>query len=133
MQSEVGVDNPRSNCMMAALASLIEVPLEELPDLYDEEQKGGREWWEIVRDTAKAHGYGVVFYKIEGEEWPHIAPTGYHIAIGPTVRHETMPHAVVALDGAVVHDPHPLQQGLVSITHWMLVFPLRTPERKDGQ
>jgi hypothetical protein len=64
--------------------------------------------------------------RMSGPEYPPIAPPGYHIACGksPRLKHQ---HAVVALDGKIVHDPHPTRAGLDGeIASWILLIPLAT-------
>lgn len=47
-QTEIGVDNTRANCLMAAVASILEVPLESLPDVAEHEARG-LSWWNAMR------------------------------------------------------------------------------------
>jgi hypothetical protein len=91
----------------AAMASVMRVSLEKLPGL--------------TRDTAlglaRANGYEL----LQVENWPAILPWGYHVAIGPSPRETS--HAVVCLNGIIVHDPHPSKAGIFWIDSWLLLFP----------
>jgi hypothetical protein len=59
-----------------------------------------------------------------GPEYPPIAPPGYHIATGKSPRSDQV-HAVVALDGRIVHDPHPSRAGLDgAIASWIIFMPV---------
>ena len=122
-QTEVGVENPRANCLMAAAASILEVPLESLPDIYELEQ-GGLDWWKALRDALEPHRLVPLCWNVSPPEWPAIKPPGYSIACGISPRTEKHSHAVVALDGEIVFDPHPSRDGLVGPpTFWILLLP----------
>lgn len=113
---------PSGNCLMASLASILEVPLDTLPDLYDEGcRRGDPEawWWGIFLETAREHGYGIEEGEPGGWRFP-TPPQGYCIASLATEPR----HAVVALDGELVHDPHPLQIGRgQKVEHWYALTP----------
>jgi hypothetical protein len=113
-QTEIGVDNPRGNCLMACVASILEVPLESLPDLYERE-KAGDHWFTVLAEVLASHG----LKPIEGGKRDL-----YHIGVGPSPRSD-MPHAVVMLGTEMVHDPHPDRTGLVAsvLTYWISLEP----------
>lgn len=70
-----------------------------------------------------AHGLVPVIYQQSADGFPPIAPSGYHVACGKSPRSD-QEHAVVALDGKIVHDPHPTRAGLDGgITWWILFHP----------
>jgi hypothetical protein len=101
-QTKYGI--PHGNCFMACVASILEVPLEECPDLYDEEQQG-KNWWGVSVAFVGSKG------KLLDSGWdrsvhgdPPIIPSGYSIALG--VARNGIGHACVALEGKIVHDPH---------------------------
>jgi hypothetical protein len=122
---------PRGNCLMASLASILEVPLESLPDLYEE---GARRspadpeswWWGILLETCFAHGIHVEV--MEPGDWrnPNGYPPGYAIA-SVRVPGQVPGHAVVALDGVIVHDPHPRLPSRYmtakDVQHWYAITP----------
>jgi hypothetical protein len=92
----------RGNCLQAAVASLLELPLAEVPHfiLWPD--------WEIrFMDFMADNGLPVTMTAYDKSS------TG--IAIGPTVRHTT--HAVVVNYGRTVWDPHPSRAGLLRIDH----------------
>ncbi len=97
---------PMGNCYAACLASVFEVPLETVPHPTAEEGASAEDWSRyeerLEREFLGPRGLRALYLQaIEG--WH---PYGYSIlsAISPRGEHE---HAVVCLDGAVVHDPHP--------------------------
>lgn len=113
-QTEVGIDNPRANCLMACVASILEVPLSALPDLYEQEQQG-RHWFEILSSALATYG----MRPVEGGD-----RTTHHIVVGASPR-SSHSHAVVGLGEAIVHDPHPTRAGIVGpATYWISLVPL---------
>lgn len=95
------VDVP-GNCLQAAVASLLALPLDAVPHfaVFADWQVALRLWADgrdltlrsVVTDTVP--------------DWPCIVS-------GPSVR--GVPHAVVAVGGQVVWDPHPSRAGLVEV------------------
>jgi hypothetical protein len=104
------------NCLGACLASILEVPLESVDR--DALYKPGL-WQAALIALLQEYGYQPFWYSPGGELFPQIYPPGYHIACSAT-------HATVALDGYVVHDPHPKRKGLKEITEWILLLPLKS-------
>jgi hypothetical protein len=85
----------RGDCWPACLASLLEVPLEDVPIPHDD-----RHWWDVTQEALAPHGYEAVH--MDEKYWP----AGYWIAavpsrnLGPGVK-----HVVVMRGGEVAHDP----------------------------
>lgn len=125
-QDQVGVDNPRANCLMAAVASIVECDLGTLPDVYEHEERG-LAWWGVLVEALRPHGFVPVAYDAANPAlFPPIAPPGYHIGVGKSPRSE-QDHAVVLLDGQLVHDPHPSRAGLSGdVRWWILLLPARS-------
>jgi hypothetical protein len=90
------------NCLQAAVASLLDLPLEEVPHFILHSDWEVR-FWTFMED----HGY-TVRQVLAG-------PGVTGIAVGPTVRGTF--HAVVMADGEVVWDPHPSRHGLLRVAH----------------
>lgn len=113
------------NCLMACLASILECSLEELPELTPAHDDGS--WWNVVREAARERGWWAIYYGQESDQFPRVAPQGYAIAGGRSPR---LPegHCVVALDGMIVHDPHPSRVGLDGpIEDWIVLLPPEKP------
>lgn len=90
------------NCLQAAVASLLDLPLSQVPHFV--------RWpdWEIrFMNFMKEHGTPVTLGPYSG--------TSTGIGIGPTIRDTT--HAVVLKDGQMYWDPHPSRDGLLRVTH----------------
>jgi len=120
-QTRVGY--PEGNCFMAAIASVLEVSLDDLPDLFDEcceWHEDGRwdhgDWWGVTRGAVRSLGWDIVYIPTKDHKG---VPPGYSIAGGPSPRKDVVNgdgknagHAVVCLDGRMIHDPHPSGDGL---------------------
>lgn len=110
------------DCLMACVASVLEVELSTLPNITVTRQD---QWYTILSDALRPLGYRFVEFSNE----PPVNPPGYAIAFGFSPRTDN-PHACVALHGDVVHDPHPTGDGLAGITYWFLLIPFaRSPQR----
>lgn len=127
----------RGNCLMASLASILEVPLESMPVLTNEHDNGT--WWNVLLRAAQAHGFTAIYWNNDsyvqaGDDNVEVGPFlpyGYHIASGPSPRGD-FGHSVVALDGHIVHDPHPSRAGIKEITSWILIFPRASASRLEA-
>jgi hypothetical protein len=112
-QTRVGWGPGKGNCLAACLASIFEV---ELTSIDNVSLSTEGVWWNALQSVCNTHGYQPFSYSPGGPHFPQIAPGGFHIACSSS-------HATVALDGVVVHDPHPRRSG-VTITEWILLIPL---------
>lgn len=108
------------NCQQAAIASLLELPLEDVPDFMHpngEYEPSG--FWERFFAFCRSRGYEPYerFYD-RGE------PTfrGYYLAYGTSPR--GVEHAVVYHDGKLAHDPHPSRGGIEKATTICILVPL---------
>jgi hypothetical protein len=96
------------NCISACVASILEVPIEVVPCFVDEH------WWE--RFVGWLAALGLAATSVEDT-----IPPGYSIAFGPSTRLAGRGHACVALDGVIVHDPHPSREGLPIVFHYVVI------------
>ena len=90
------------NCLQAAVASLLELPLDGVPHFIERD-----DWLEWFVDFCTARGYRPL-------QRPPTAHVAYGMAWGPSVR--GVRHAVVWVDGAMAWDPHPTRAGLLKVT-----------------
>jgi len=104
-QTELGrgpaFDEPHGNCLQAAIASLLELPMAQVPHavlLADDV------WWESLQAwSRRTIGMDLVaFPACDLTRW---TPESYHLITGKSPR--GVEHATVGLRGRVVHDPHP--------------------------
>ena len=97
MQTNFAV--PGGNCLQAAIASLLELPLEEVPHAT---VRPDDVWWiELQEWSRRRFGMDLIAF-VPGDTYK---PSGYHLITGKSVR--GVEHATVGLNGAIVHDPHP--------------------------
>ena len=101
------------DCQRAVIASLLELPIQEVPHFYVESDGDAVLFWELVQTFVGGHGYaylsvpatsGIAFYGLYDGV--------YHEISGPSPRGNGTYHAVVGCDGEIVHDPHPSRAGL---------------------
>lgn len=103
------------NCTQAAIATLLDLPLESVPD-FNNETEGPREFWELVE--AFFNGIGYEFYIGSGL---HVYD-GLYLASGPSPR--GVQHMVVYKNGELFWDPHPSGTGIVVVSHTYRLTPL---------
>jgi len=112
------VPDPRSdecgNCMQAAYASILELPLDEVPHFAATPGENG-EWFDAVLTWCAARGYAVV----QSEE---PIPGVLCLMSGKSPRGD-FDHLVVGRDRDVLHDPHPSRAGLAGdpVVWWYLL------------
>lgn len=112
--------------MAACVASILEITLEEIPDIRGDDQYGLLCLWLAGR------GYGIVDIAFK----PRIKPKdgtlvawgqGYYIGGGKSPRGD-FDHAVVMCSGGIVHDPHPSRAGIEDIDSLTFLTPTYDPK-----
>jgi hypothetical protein len=105
------------NCTQATIASIFELPLDEVPDF-----RSTSNGWQVekIRQFARTQGYD---YRVlpSASVYP---PDGYHTISGVSPR--GVRHLVVGYKGKIVHDPHPDGGGVV-IDKYGFFVPLSVP------
>lgn len=119
MQTDLG---EFGNCFSACLASLFELTIDEVPNFftvagpYDDAA-----WWGAVRDWLRPRGFGIMW--LELKDPAHLSGfDGYLIVAGKSSRN--LDHATIWKDGAMVHDPHPAQCGIIKPEGVDILYPL---------
>lgn len=96
--------NPEGNCFNACLASILEIPLESIPDIM---RDAWNDSW--FTDYCKwMEQFNLTLAMLTFGSW---LPPGYSILSGEAER--GLEHSVVAFSGKMVHDPHPSHVGLI--------------------
>lgn len=116
------------NCLAACLASVLECPIESVPDLTGPEFAGDsptrHTWLQVVDDWLRAeHSCTMVDLRARigatDRVEPCLLPGIFYLGSGPSKR-GPWTHGVVMENGRVVHDPHPDQDfsndGITEIT-----------------
>ena len=96
----------QGNCLQAATASILDLPLDEVPNFHDCEQG----FWQGFKDFIKSRGYVVMALRKDG--WCRHSGAHY-LAYGQSPRGVT--HAVVYCRGVLAHDPHPSRAGILDV------------------
>jgi hypothetical protein len=97
------------DCMRAVIASLLDLPISDVPHFAQVDADGGKNFWLHLAEFCRAHGYAFASFK-GGFVWAEDAI--YHGITGPSPRIPGGYHAVVGCNGRIVHDPHPSKAGL---------------------
>jgi hypothetical protein len=103
-------DGRPGNCLQACIASLLDLPLDDVPHflLHDD-------WTGALEQFLTAHGRRL-------HAQPASDHCAYGMAWGPSKR--GVRHAVVWADGRMAHDPHPSHAGLLHVTELFALTPL---------
>lgn len=102
----------RGNCQQAAVASLLDLPLNAVPNFMDAEF-----FWGAYHQFLNERGMTDILVPNDRE-----MPVGIHyLAYGPAPR--GVRHAVIMCDGNLAHDPHPSRDGLLCVEEQHLIVP----------
>ena len=98
-QTQFKTETTKGNCMTAAIASMLELPLEEVPNFVEQD-----DFWGSLDSFLKS--YNLCLRTIDTDwcpPWPHfvegLSPRG-------------VPHIVIYEGDKMVHDPHPSRAGV---------------------
>ena len=114
-QTQFAGQGAGGDCVRAALASLLELPIDEVPHFL--EMGETPELWEI-EFLEWLEERGITVWREEG----HYAFEGYYLASGPAER--GVSHMVVYRNGSLAHDPHPSRTGLTEVKWSRMLVPL---------
>lgn len=109
---------PLGNCLQAAIASVLELPLEAVPNF----NEAGDEWYPRLYDWCADHGFGVIEYDVKNDAQIVAPSAGYWIAGGLGAR--GILHAVVYENDRLAHDPHPSRSGIEEVQFMMFFVAL---------
>lgn len=113
---------PYGNCQSACLATLLGVPLNEIPNFAQfAEEIGDDEAYQAQTKWLNERGWGILtVVRWQSLPWP--PRHGYFIAGGVSPR--GIRHAVIYKDGQLWHDPHPDGGGIASVDDIDFLYPL---------
>ena len=103
---DTGDESRPGNCLQAAVASLLDLPLGAVPHFVQVEADGGDHWMDGL--VAFARGRGERLEPVWDQS--PAGPGEHYLRFGRTVRGTY--HATVYLDGELAWDPHPSGAGL---------------------
>lgn len=112
---------PNGDCFRACVASILERPVESIPN-YTVQSQNDEEFWALNNKWAKMFGYQyVTIYLKESDR--HIIKDILCIAAAKSPRREDQYHAVLWLN-KMIFDPHPSNDFLaVEPTEFTLLVP----------
>ena len=114
------------DCFRCCVASIMELPRERVPHFLAIGDPSEDDAWESAFiDFLAAYDLWPVTLDVGACTEADLTPVGYHIIGGMGPR--GFPHAVVGLNGQMVHDPHPGRDGLDVEETWT-VFASRMTE-----
>jgi len=101
-----------TNCFQACLASILELPIADVPDVMNAaDLPTPSHWLWPLQDWLQTLGLGVLCAVPQDPDFARFHSNAWLIAAGHSWR-EHEGHAVVWRDGAMVHDPHQARGGL---------------------
>lgn len=109
---------PKGNCVAACIASILELPLDEVPNFIWRDT-----FWEDLNDWLAKRGLYLVGIPTD---W---VVRGYHIIDGKS-KSGPWNHVVVGLDGKMVHDPNPKRLGIKGAPEMYWVFVVIDPAKR---
>jgi hypothetical protein len=111
------------NCWQTAVACVLGVSADELPDQVEIERED-RSYWNLLNAYLKKH-HGSIYSELYDWQFSaiEIRDPGLHIMVGPTVRTPDKGtfHAIVGRRGEPFWDPHPSRAGLTKVDRWGIV------------
>lgn len=108
-------ERQRGNCLQAVLASMLHLPLAEVPHFvqdhvdHDGDSNPEWDWWHRQVLWLRDRGYRL--------DRSNPEPGEYVMATGPSPRGQGIFHIVILRDGVLAHDPHPDRTGILSVLH----------------
>lgn len=120
---------PHGDCFRACIASLLELPIEEVPNFGQEEGEPAGEWFQKWQRWLAPRQLILYTWDIEKGGF---TPPGYALLGADSPRGDWL-HSVVCLDGQIVWDPHPGRADGVGKWRDWTVFGILDPARVTGK
>ena len=120
------------NCMNACIASILEIPLDDIPSFHSNDPKDGEAFTHKLQKWGRSIGYLILDITITDDCDPDdILKDCWVIASGQSPRAKNGErHAVVWRNGVMMHDPHPSKEGIVEPDMYA-VFIALNPKLKE--
>lgn len=104
----------QGNCWQTAIASVLELPLDDVPHFIQIDEDGGRNWWMNTWEWLNERGYTIEVIPT------HPDSDELYFVTGPSPR-GNFHHVVVYCRGKMVHDPHPDRTGVVEEEYFEVI------------
>ena len=108
------------DCQRAVIASLLNLPRDEVPHFNGIAKGDPARFWQELQGFLSLRNFA--YLTLPASVLPTSGNSGaafygttipvYHEIAGPSPRDPNVYHAVVGLNGKIVHDPHPSRAGL---------------------
>lgn len=95
--------------MVACVASLFDLPIEQVPNFGSNGKDWGLEFIEFIESKGFEYN-GCPKYDPTAE---YAGVDGYIIVNGKSPRHSDIRHSTIYKDGVLAHDPHPDNTGIL--------------------
>ncbi|GGB00479.1 hypothetical protein GCM10011491_30850 [Brucella endophytica] len=105
----------KGNCTEAAVASILGLRLENVPD-FRADGDDAVTFWDAFHEFFRERGYEAI--RMGGNFCPEVM----YLALGISPRGAH--HMVVMQDGKLLHDPHPSKAGIGDPDHTWLIVPI---------
>ena len=128
------VGSESGNCFAACIASVLEMPLETIPQPLpgDMDDDAWEKYFErVYHYLDRTFGLGIIDVSCTLEESSKLLPGVYVMPYGPSPRLPDSLHSVVARDGKIIHDPLPEGKRLDRI-NGVSVFVVVDPSKLAG-
>jgi len=132
-QTKFGFGN--GNCQAACIASILEIPIEDIPNFHGDDPTDAETYWKNVRKWCEDKPFTIISIAFQEDHDPkEFLKDCWVIASGPSPRgtEEWHRHAVVWKNGKIVHDPHPSRAGLKEIDTYDM-FIIKDPKELIGR
>ena len=101
----------KGNCFQAAIASIMELELEKVPDFANQYKDDGR-WWEEYNKWLDQFGLEAVTITFSQEGLSKVSKNAYFLVSGPS-KANGVGHCVVYQGDKLAHDPHKGWNGII--------------------
>lgn len=96
------------DCQRAVIASLLDLPIEEVPHFLQEANGDAMGFWERIQTFCAARGFAYVSFRSPARPILFGSDADvFHEISGPSPRRAGVFHAVVGRNGVPFFDPHP--------------------------
>ena len=124
-------DGVAGDCWSCCVAAILNIPREEVPHFLQEERDSGKTMDPNTQTFLNKRGWVMIWVKghIEFPRWGGDKGVDFIpqpiIECGPTIRSKKKGdhHAVVAINGELVYDPHPSEAGILVVSDRYILYP----------
>lgn len=113
---------PGGNCFSACVASILELPIEEVPYFMGDPEEPHDAWGRRLDAWLRPRGLYALHFENDPTAADAYPISGLYILGGRSPRGD-FAHAVVACGKRIVHDPHPSRAGIGAIDGFTLLVP----------